>query len=53
MVKCLSKIKDFVTSVFTQDESIGLKSIEKMKLVQEVCAPKKDSDYKLSDIMKS
>ncbi len=52
MVKCLSKIKDFVTSVFTQDESIGLKSIEKIQIIQEVRAPKKDSDFKLSDIMK-
>lgn len=52
MVKCLSKIKDFVTSVFIQDENIGLKSIEKMKIVQEVCAPKKDGDFKFSDIMK-
>ena len=52
MVKCLSKIKDFVTSDFTQDESIGLKSIEKMQLIQDVCPPKKDVDFKLSDIMK-
>jgi len=52
MVKCLSKIKDFVAGVFTQDESIGLKSIEKIKMVQEVCTPKKEGDFKFSDIMK-
>lgn len=52
MVKCLNAIKNLVTSVFVQDESIGLKSIEKMKIVQEISLPKKESDFKFSDIMK-
>ncbi len=52
MVKCLNKIKDFVTSVFVQDENIGLKSIEKLKLTQEIFVPKKEGDFKFSDIMK-
>lgn len=50
MVKCVSFVKNFVKSIFVQDESIGLKSIEKIKL--EIPLPKKDYEYKISDIMR-
>lgn len=52
MVKCLKNIKSFLVSMFTQDESVGLKSIERMKIAQEVSVPKKNDEFKLSDIMK-
>ncbi len=52
MVKCLSKIMELVSGLFVQDESIGLKSIEKIKVTQEICTFKKEADFKFSDIMK-
>lgn len=52
MVKCLKNIKSFLVSMFTQDESVGLKSIERIKIVQDVSVPKKNDDFKFSDIMK-
>ncbi len=52
MANYLNGIKNFVLSMFTQDESVGLRSLEKMKLVQQVQTPKKDGDFKFSDIMK-
>ncbi len=52
MVKCLKNIKSFLVSMFTQDESVGLKSIERIKIVQEFSVAKKNEEFKLSDIMK-
>ncbi|MCM1009590.1 MAG: hypothetical protein NC390_01765 [Fusobacterium sp.] len=52
MVKCLKNIKSFLVGMFTQDESVGLKSMERIKVVQEISIPKKNEDFKFSDIMK-
>lgn len=52
MVKCLKNIKSFLVSMFTQDESVGLKSMERVKIVQEFSIPKKRDEFKFSDIMK-
>ncbi len=52
MVKCLKSIKNFVIDMFTQDENVGLKSLEKVKISPEFTSVKKNEDYKLSDIMK-
>lgn len=52
MVKCINCIKNFVVGMFVQDESVGLKSIEKIKVRQEIIQPKKNDEFKFSDIMK-
>lgn len=51
MSKCFNAIKNFMLSMFTQDEDIGLKSLEKKNV--ELITPKyKLGDMKISDIMK-
>ncbi len=52
MTNCLNSIKNFVLSMFTQDESVGLRSLEKTKLVVPAQSRKKDGEFKFSDIMK-
>ncbi len=52
MVKCLKSIKNFVVDMFTQDENVGLKSLEKVKITTEFSPVKKNEEFKLSDIMK-
>lgn len=52
MVKYLKCIKNFVIDMFTQDENVGLKSLEKVKIATEFTTVKKNEDFKLSDIMK-
>jgi len=52
MSNIFMSIKNFVKGVFVQEESIGLKGLEKIKLNSEVLLPKRGGDYKISDIMK-
>lgn len=52
MVKCLNKIKNFVIKFFDEDDSIGLRSIEKIKIPKDVSAQKKEKEFSFYDIMK-
>lgn len=52
MVKCLKNIKSFFVSMFTQNESVGLKSMERINDPEEFSVNKKNDEFKFSDIMK-
>lgn len=52
MTNYLKSIKNFVLNVFVQDEGVGLKTIDKVNTACEVPVFKKNSDFKISDIMR-
>ena len=52
MPKCLLIVKNFLKSVFIQDESVGLKTLERRKIIREIPRKVKVNEFKFSDIIR-
>ncbi len=50
MVNYLNTVKNFLTEMFTQNESVGLKGLEKIKVAQDFSGVKNDSELKILNI---